>query len=33
MRLRSAALAAFVAVCAVAFPTHAADPLTLDRLA
>lgn len=30
MRLRSAALAAFVAVCAVAFPTHAADPLTLD---
>ena len=31
MRLRSAALAAFVAVCAVAFPTHAADPLTLDE--
>ena len=30
MRLRSAALAAFGAVCAVAFPTHAADPLTLD---
>ncbi|MEN1940458.1 TolC family protein [Luteimonas sp. MJ174] len=30
MRLRSAALAAFVAVCAVTFPTHAADPLTLD---
>ncbi|CAG4975340.1 TolC family protein [Novilysobacter luteus] len=30
MRLRSAALAAFVVVCAVAFPTHAAAPLTLD---
>ena len=30
MRFRLAALAAFVAVCAVAFPTHAADPLTLD---
>lgn len=30
MRFRFAALAAFVVACAVAFPTHAADPLTLD---
>ncbi|MEZ0471163.1 TolC family protein [Luteimonas salinilitoris] len=30
MRLRLAALAALVAVCAVAFPAHAAAPLTLD---
>lgn len=30
MRLRSAALAAWVVACAVALPTHAADPLTLD---
>ncbi|KGM50698.1 cation transporter [Lysobacter concretionis Ko07 = DSM 16239] len=30
MRLRLAALAALVVVCAVAFPAHAADPLTLD---
>ena len=30
MHFRSAALAALVVVCAVAFPTHAAAPLTLD---
>ncbi|MGQ4582505.1 TolC family protein [Lysobacter sp. F60174L2] len=30
MRLRLAAFAALFVVCAVAFPTHAADPLTLD---
>jgi len=30
MRLRFAAFAALVVVCVVAFPTHAADPLTLD---
>ncbi|CAG4968520.1 TolC family protein [Novilysobacter luteus] len=30
MRLRFAALAVLVVVCVVAFPTHAADPLTLD---
>ena len=30
MRLRFAALAVLIVVCAVALPTHAADPLTLD---
>ena len=30
MRFRLAAPAALVVVCALAFPTHAADPLTLD---
>lgn len=30
MRLRPAALAAFAVACAVALPTHAAEPLTLD---
>src|SRR3546814_10849154 len=30
MRLRLSALAVLVVVCAVAFPTHAADSLTLD---
>lgn len=30
MHLRSAALAALVGACAVAFPTHAAGPFTLD---
>ncbi|WP_027079900.1 TolC family protein [Luteimonas mephitis] len=30
MRLRPAALAVLVVVCVVVFPTHAADPLTLD---
>lgn len=30
MSVRSVALAAFVGVCAVGFPAHAADPLTLD---
>lgn len=30
MRLRFAAMAALVVVCAVAFPTHAAEPLSLD---